>query len=65
MSWVGKWKGSIESQKEMGREEMEEAGRNGEFQGTFFGNGWKMREEDEGNYQVCGRLGEACGGKKE
>ncbi len=60
-------KGSIESWSKMGREEREEAGRNGECQGTFFVR-WmycKVRKEEEGNYQVCGRLGEACGGKKE
>ncbi len=36
VSWVGKWEGSIESWRAMGMEEREEAGRNGEFQGTFF-----------------------------
>ncbi len=59
VSWVGKCKGSIESRREMGREEMEEAGRNGEFQGRFFVK-WM---ENKGNCQ--GRLGRRVEGIKE
>jgi hypothetical protein len=54
VSWVGKWKRSIESRREMEREEMEEAGM-GSFRERSSWDGWKMREEDEGNYQICGR----------
>ncbi len=59
VSWVGKWKGSIESRREMGKEEMEEAGRNGEFQRTFFVK-WM-----ENKRNVQGRLGRRVEGIKE